>query len=365
MKRWLLLILLLASCAKEKPQLDLSDILNSAVPELQRVTQNIDAHEVQIMLTDLKTGREYHFQVNDSNYFYPASTVKLPVAILALEKAYEDAQVSSSTAFYIEGDSTVTTIRKEVEKIFAVSDNEAYNRLFESLGTDYINRKLQEKGLQPGRIAHRLSIPEADDPTTRTLVFQLNDSTLVQQEEMVNRLPERLQLNRVHKGVGYYDEDLLVHEPMDFSEKNYLPITTLHGIMKRLFATESFSKVQQFQLDEEDQSFLLSTMAKLPRELGYDQTEYYDSYVKFFMFGDSEAQMPSHIKIHNKVGYAYGYLTDCAYVIDNENDVEFILTATVHVNENQIFNDDTYEYEELGIPFLAALGREVHNKLSN
>ncbi|NNF19140.1 MAG: hypothetical protein HKN61_05140, partial [Flavobacteriaceae bacterium] len=40
--------------------------------------------------------------------------------------------------------------------------------------------------------------------------------------------------------------------------------------------------------------------------------------------------------------------------------IEFLLTATILVNENGIFNDDQYEYEEIGIPFLAALGRGIY-----
>ena len=70
--------------------------------------------------------------------------------------------------------------------------------------------------------------------------------------------------------------------------------------------------------------------------------------------------MLAHIKIYNKVGYAYGYLTDCAHIVDTKNNISFTLTATIHVNKNQIFNDDTYEYDEIGIPFLAELGRQIH-----
>ena len=33
--------------------------------------------------------------------------------------------------------------------------------------------------------------------------------------------------------------------------------------------------------------------------------------------------------------------------------------ATILVNSNQIFNDDIYEFEQVGIPFLAALGQEI------
>ncbi|MGB5359311.1 MAG: hypothetical protein WBN27_05150, partial [Eudoraea sp.] len=62
-----------------------------------------------------------------------------------------------------------------------------------------------------------------------------------------------------------------------------------------------------------------------------------------------------------KVGFAYGTLTDCAYIVDEKNHIEFMLTATILVNKDDIFNNDNYEYEEIGIPFLAALGREFYN----
>lgn len=71
--------------------------------------------------------------------------------------------------------------------------------------------------------------------------------------------------------------------------------------------------------------------------------------------------IPEHIEIYNKVGYAYGYLTDFAYIKDTQNNIEFILSATIHVNQNGIFNDDNYEYDTIGIPFLAELGRRIYN----
>jgi len=48
-----------------------------------------------------------------------------------------------------------------------------------------------------------------------------------------------------------------------------------------------------------------------------------------------------------------------AYVKDR-NGIEFFLTATILTNKNEIFNDNNYEYDQLGIPFLAALGREIY-----
>ena len=73
--------------------------------------------------------------------------------------------------------------------------------------------------------------------------------------------------------------------------------------------------------------------------------------------------MGNDIRIYNKVGYAYGTLTDVAYIRNREKDIEFFLTATLLVNNNQIFNDDVYEFETVGIPFLAELGRGVYRVL--
>jgi len=82
--------------------------------------------------------------------------------------------------------------------------------------------------------------------------------------------------------------------------------------------------------------------------------------VKFLLFGDSMEPIPASIRIFNKVGQAYGYLIDNAYVVDFEAGVEFLLTAVIQVNANQIYNDDTYEYDEIGFPFLARLGRAAY-----
>ena len=97
--------------------------------------------------------------------------------------------------------------------------------------------------------------------------------------------------------------------------------------------------------------------SKSPQYLS--ETGFYDSYVKFFYLWRPKSEMSSNIRIFNKIGEAYGTLTDTAYIIDYENQVEFLLTATIMVNENQIFNDDIYEYDSIGIPFLAELGEPI------
>ena len=105
-------------------------------------------------------------------------------------------------------------------------------------------------------------------------------------------------------------------------------------------------------------------MSILPRESHhpeYDRDHYYDSYCKFFLYGDKKEKISDDIRIFNKVGLAYGFLLDNAYVVDFNNKVEFFLSSVIYGNENGILNDNTYEYDTFTIPFLADLGRVIYD----
>jgi hypothetical protein len=70
--------------------------------------------------------------------------------------------------------------------------------------------------------------------------------------------------------------------------------------------------------------------------------------------------MPPGVRVFNKVGWAYGFLTDVSYVADFTHQVEFMLAATVYVNRDGILNDNRYDYDEIGYPFLYALGQTIY-----
>jgi len=71
--------------------------------------------------------------------------------------------------------------------------------------------------------------------------------------------------------------------------------------------------------------------------------------------------MPKNIRIFNKVGWAYGFLTDVAYIVDFEKNIEFMLSATIYCNEDGILNDDKYDFDSIGNPFLEKLGNLVYD----
>ncbi|MEP3373711.1 MAG: serine hydrolase [Maribacter dokdonensis] len=370
MKHCLLFIccFILVSCTTEQQNPNfLETALATKDISIKRVMDSIEKYQVQIRYTQIDRRNDsvlftdYDFQVNDSVYFYPASTVKFPTAVLAMEKINQTDTLTIHTKYYIEGDTIESTVADDVNEIFAVSDNLANNRLIEFLGFETINQSLKNKGIAPVRLSHRLGF-HSEDLRTKPIIIYLNDSTTGITQPILNKTPKPLALFEIEKGKGYYENDEYINEPFSFKQKNYYPISAQHNLLKRIIFPENFNLNEQFHLNKEQRDHLLNAMHTVPKEMGYDKKEYYDSYCKFFLFGDSKDDIPEHIRIYNKVGFAYGTLTDCAYIKDTKNNIDFLLTATILVNKDGIFNDDVYEYDEIGIPFLAQLGREIYQQ---
>jgi len=82
---------------------------------------------------------------------------------------------------------------------------------------------------------------------------------------------------------------------------------------------------------------------------------------KFLFYGSEKVKPQSNIKILNKVGDAYGFLTDVAYITDSVNNVEFMLSATILCNKDGIFNDNQYDYDTIGFPFMKQLGKLIYD----
>lgn len=346
----------------------LQKALHSDNEKIKKVMDNPEDYELQIIYTQIirtknnkVTFKDFTFNLNSNHYFYPASTVKFPIAIMALEKLNTIPNTAVSNQFKIDGNPNTFRFSEEVSKIFAVSDNEASNNLFEFIGFDYLNNGMKAKGIKPFRVNHRLSTSNSGSKTIKAITLLKEDQTQVVFPSYTTQKYPPLTLSKIKKGTGYMHNDTLVKEPFDFSEKNYYPLESMHNTLKRIIFPENFKKSERFQITEKDREFILFSMQNLPKNAGYDPVEFYDGYCKFFMFGDTKENIPTSIKIYNKVGDAYGTLTDCAYIVDAEKKIEFMVSATILVNKDGIFNDNVYEYDTIGFPFLAELGRQLYN----
>jgi hypothetical protein len=164
-------------------------------------------------------------------------------------------------------------------------------------------------------------------------------------------------------GKGHMNaKDSLINEPIDFTTANNFPLETQQQILQSMLFPQSVPSRQRFRLTKDDREFLLRYLSQYPSETSYpkyDTKEYYDSYVKFF-FRNEKHVMPEHVRVFNKVGWAYGFLTDVSYVADFENKVEYMLSATIYVNSDGILNDNKYDYETIGWPFMYQLGQAIY-----
>lgn len=366
------------------------DILKShESPVIDTILRNPEKYEVQILYTQIDRDSanhpsftEYAYGVDPNNYFYPASAIKLPVALLALEKINElniEGLTKNSTMITdsaYEGQTRVTydstsetgkpSVAHYIRKIFVASDNDAFNRLYEFLGQAYINDKLYEKGYEDIRIVHRLAvINNAEQNRNTNPVMFYDNGKILYQQDLVSSPNDYRYKGNILKGDGYMVGDSLVDEAKDFGQNNYISVATLQDMLKAVIFPEAVPEQKRFNLTEDDYRFLYQYMSQLPRETTYPDystdviENYYDSYAKFFLYGNTKDTIPDNIRIFNKIGMAYGYLIDNAYIVDFNNKIEFFLTAIIYVNEDQIFNDDQYEYEELGLPFLAEVGQAI------
>src|SRR6187399_3336486 len=267
----------------------LVDILKQYPAFFQSVLSNPD-NKVQIIYTQIDRGNngkpaftDHYFNINDSSYFYPASTVKLPVAILALQKLNElkIAGLNKNTTMISEADyngqSEVyndpsspdgrPTIEHYIKKILLVSDNDAFNRLYEFLGQEYINSALHKMGYKEVQIVHRLDISLSEDENRHTNPVRFFDASSKLIYEKPLEASKLIYATRNTKmGVGFYRGSEIVNEPFDFSKKNRVSLTTLHSIVRSIMFPEGVAKKQRFKLSNDEYDFLRKYMSMIPLE---------------------------------------------------------------------------------------------------
>ena len=384
---WLLVAQTVAPYAQEP-----STWLDSLVESLPTYRRHIAAapgdFELQVLYRALdgpEAGETLGYGLAPQRYFYPASTVKLPVAALALQHVNElgvlglDAdspmevgvgvppQTASRTRVGMAD--TPATILGHVRDIAIVSSNEAYNRLYEWIGPRYIHEQLHLRGWT-GRIATRLgeqAFAVTDNYFLNPVAFrntlrrQRSDTVYYRGPALTGAPPLR-GVSGLAKGRGYYDDatQRVVREPFDFSQKNFVPLGVLADVLQAIVLPETVDSLRRFRMREADRFALLEALRTRPADsdnpLHHDKPDGYVNFLYYGGGGDWEAGGPV---IYNKVGDAYGYLTDVAVFEDARTGRRYLLAATIHVNANGVYNDGVYEYEEIGLPFLRELGRAV------
>ncbi len=392
MKIWIASLYLMLLTLNAKAQVNttfLENLMRQKPEAFGEIVNNPNEYRVQLFYTQIDRDKnnvphfkEFSYRLNPSEYFYPASTVKMPLAILALDKlnTLNIPGVNKSTMMYYDSVGArqeiiynnpysingKQNIEQAIKEIFLVSDNNAANRLFEFIGQESVHSKLAEKGYKDAYIRNRLELGRTQDESRQTQAidfFDDNGKKIYHQPAQYNK--QQLPNYNAYIGKGYYNnDDSLVMSPLDFSVKNRIYLNDLHHILQSVIFYDETPVKNRFNLTKDDRQFLLKWMHTLPTESQYptyDSLDYWPAYCKFMLMGSEKSPIPSNIKIFNKVGDAYGFLLDITYIIDTVNNVEFMLSGIIYCNKDGILNDNKYDYDTIGYPFYKNLGRLIYD----
>jgi hypothetical protein len=384
-----LLICSLSNTAQSRTDKLLNDIFAAVKDSLfQSVIQNPEVYRYQIIYTQINRDKNnvpafsnYYFNYDSLRYFNPASMVKMPLAFLALEKlnTLKDKAIDKFTPMqYDSGYSRQTVLYKDstaenglpsiaqfIRKAFLVSDNDAYTRMYEFVGQQTTNSRLHAMGYPDMRITRRFMRMNADENRhTNPIRFIKPDGSLIYFQPPAYNTDSFDFSNTNKMGRAYMNaQDSLINEPIDFTMANNVTVYHLQQLLQAVLFPNSVPANRRFHLEKPDYEFLYRYLSQYPSETDYPKYDtglYYDSYVKFF-FKQGSHSIPNYIRVFNKVGWAYGCLTDVSYVADFKNKVEFMLTATIYVNSDGVMNDNKYDYDNIGYPFLYKLGQCIYD----
>ena len=390
-----LVYLIIISCFINKGFSQNSPLLDSIIqshPLLKNIIDNKNKYKPQIIYTQINRDKNnvpkfkhFNYLVDSTNYFYCASLVKLPCSILALEKLnnlninglnkysqmFTDSTNVCQTNFNVDttAENKYPSVAHHIKKMLLVSDNFSYSRVFEFLNPKYIQPRLGELGYPNTRIVHRF---DAQCRGNGNLYFNQvrffdKDLKLIYTQK-ADTLFERFKnsLGEIIVGRDIRNKkNRVISQKKDFSKSNYMPLTTIHSILQRLLFQSYFPKQQQFNITNNDWQLIVKHLGMMPKESEYPKYNkklYYDSFKKYFIYGSTVPTINQDtLRIFNIVGQAYGYVVDCAYIINQKTKTEFMLSAVIYCNEKNSFGTGAYEINSVGMPYLKELSLALYN----
>ena len=314
-------------------------------------------------------------------YFYPASAIKLPCAILAMEKLRElkipeehyfrigDKYTCGNTSHITKSQKQKSSYHDIIQLMLAVSDNAAYNSVYEFLTPNYISSSLKNRGLSSIHIYKRFA------GCSLTENLKINPVSFYNLEDRIiyKQKPSVLELSEMAKNYAFDHSKLIgeKHEfnfliknsPFDFNYTIETSLMDLHSSLTRLVYPETVEPKDRWKITDEERSFLLKNIGIYPRELKVtpytDTTKYPDNLLKYIVVGNQRNNKGNNVRTFSKIGISYGFITETAYVLNFEKNIDFFISVNIYVNENKILNDNIYEYESVARPFLSRLGNLI------
>ena len=355
-------------------------------PYLKEIIKDKEDYEIQVMLTKVNHNntkidfQNYQYQHDENQYFYPASTIKLPIVVLTLKKINElrskGSDITLKSKIILNNvdnysnfklQDSITSFQNLIADIFLVSDNSASNILIDFIGYNYFNDEMQNAGFDRTYLNHKFNPDPYVNSTWQISDLDNNMISSINDNQKIIKADDKT--NGLDKGERRYFNGEILDESLNFSEKNRFSITDMHNLIKYIFYPEIFDKANTFNLNVEDYDFIRYWMSRFTYEdIGekfIGDENFFETYNKFFIHGDEQSVSNEQIRVYNKIGQAYGTSIDNGLIKNYQNNVEFILTSTIYTNKNKVINDNLYEYDDIAEPFLAKLSRAIYKELED
>jgi hypothetical protein len=413
----------------EKEQKQFWKQLTDSIPEFKHVFKKNAEFRFEIIYGQvnhepgkLPRIRKYYFG-DASQYFYPASCVKLPVALKTLQKLntlqgdtaggewylqFEDTAICGGNRYPnksdhflrvkepmravkaaalcgarteefcvingIDPDNAIETgaliiankqrpftVNEQLSEMLIYSHNGFYNQLFDfSTGEEsQFNARV--------KITTRFMpcIGENVDVTSESvLISGATALTIRNKPERIDDVKKNIFTKGLLVGKGVMNGDKVIKGPKNFTKHNAMQLETIQNALIEVVFPGYLPQGSFYEINEEQRRMLIKYLGMKPSEdrIVSDTAFLHvkDDYTNFLFTGQSHTDLPAGIRIVNIVGQSYGFLTDVMYFADEVNKVDFFLAARIYVNDDGILNDDKYEYEEIAYPLFEKLGKEIY-----
>ncbi len=372
------------------PQI-MQSVLDSLSLKYPEIISNPEKYKLKVVFSQINRTKNkialetVTYRQDQNEYIYPASIVKLPTILVSLEQFNEIKQSSpkvnlNNTIKFFQKKGCLTTTNQIkignrfyptslevlIKMMLAVSDNEAYNRMFEFSGQQRLNKRIKEVGYNKGKILRKF-VQNCNLNQNRIsdsiVIYGKNNENLFSRGVIVNN--DSIYADTLFKLGSEYEglNKQMIKKPFDFSKQNNIEILDIHKTLSGIVLPKSTSNYH-FNITEDQRNFLLQNLGRYPDEYGlaYNSLEYFPAYKKYLFYGRNpnlnySSDTLTRFRSFNIVGLSFGCVIDCAYLVDFKSGKEFILTVGMYANKDDIINDGKYDYDNIAFPFMKDIGQ--------
>ncbi len=250
----------------------------------------------------------------DQGFFNPASTVKVGLSALVLEKLNQK-KLGRETEYRITGTSQWYSISEDIKKALVISDNEATNRLILFLGFDYLNQQMRQKGISSFTV-NRLMLNKGTRVNSPGLELRFKGKII---KQPVQNVSQKFACFEVEEKLG-----------------NCANATDLAEILIRLVQPDVYPAKQRFNIQDKDRIWLQQIMSQTPKKSGFD---YPNTYCRFLdPLGQKIASKKGKLLNKCGIGLFSHTFVDSSFLETDQGDkfyIVFVLNPPQNISQSQ------------------------------